>query len=266
MAYDCDIVANNNTDFVIADNVKIGNVPILTGAGTQSFVCDMSFDIDNCCKNNNLFRTRLSKTLKDLDKEKSVEGKMNLIQNFMVQNMPLCDEKKLDERTACVFDSEPFSYMVENKLCMCAERAIMAQYLCQTSGIKSYLVNSYVNIKNGEKGLHAYNIFENNGKMFVYDPANPTKGDMARIMDTRMDKSMFDEFIVAINENADSSDVKKKNCVGFACAHEDGKMFLYRSNCGTESNKVTPTTLKARREQKMQQEQLLRDSSEIVRQ
>ena len=39
----------------------------------------------------------------------------------------------------------------------------------------------------------------------------------------------------------------KKNCVGFVCRHEDGKSFLYRSHCGSESNRITPKKLKEAR-------------------
>ena len=38
MQYNCDIIANNNTDFVIANNITSGTVPLLLGAGEKSFV------------------------------------------------------------------------------------------------------------------------------------------------------------------------------------------------------------------------------------
>lgn len=44
MQYNCNIVANNNTDFVIADNITSGTVPML-GSGYGSFVTDINFDI-----------------------------------------------------------------------------------------------------------------------------------------------------------------------------------------------------------------------------
>ncbi len=59
--YDCNIVANNNVDFVIADNIKSGNVPVLLG-GAESSVCHMCFDIDECCRNNASFGIKLRKS------------------------------------------------------------------------------------------------------------------------------------------------------------------------------------------------------------
>ena len=44
MQYNCNIVANNNTDFVIADNITSGTVPML-GSSYDSFVTDINFDI-----------------------------------------------------------------------------------------------------------------------------------------------------------------------------------------------------------------------------
>ena len=244
--YDCNIVANNNVDFVIADNIKSGNVPILLG-GAASFVSDMNFDIDESCQKNDLFRVRLKKALTDMEKSSSLSEKFETMQHFIEDFMPLCEAKNFDERAACLFDGEPFSYMVDNKLCMCAERAAMAQYLCQQCGIKSYMVNSYVHIKDGEQGQHAYVVFEDNKQMFVYDPANPTKNDAPRIMATNMDKTIFADFIEAVNHNSNCGDKKQKNGVGFICEHEDGKKFLYRSYCGTKENQLGPKKLREAR-------------------
>lgn len=245
--YDCNIVANNNVDFVIADNIKSGNVPVLIGSGASSFVSDMNFDIGECCQKNDLFRVSLKKTQENLNKTSSLLEKFEMIQDFIEDFMPLCETKKLDERTGCVFDGEPFSYMVDHKFCMCAERAAMAQYFCQQCGIKSYLANSYVHIKNGEQGQHAYVIFEDNNQMFVYDPANPTKNNAPRIMDTNMDKAIFADFIEAVNHNSNCGDKKQKNGTGFVCEHPDGKKFLYRSYCGTKENQIGPKKLKQAR-------------------
>jgi hypothetical protein len=65
-----------------------------------------------------------------------------------------------------------------------------------------------------------------------------------------MDKTIFTDFVDAVNHNADCDDKKQKNCVGFICNHEDGKTFLYRSFCGIEGNKVTPKKLKEARIEK----------------
>lgn len=241
--YDCNIVANNNTDFVIADNITSGNVPVLLG-GMDSAVGRMNFDIDECCKNNDFFRVKLKITQANLNNASSLSEKFEIMQRFMEDLMPLCEPNNFDKRTGCIFDGEPFSCMVDNKFCMCAERAAMAQYLCQQCGIKSYFVNSYVQIKNGEEGQHAYVIFEDNNQMFVYDPANPTKDNAPRIMSANMDKTVFADFVDAVNHNADCQDKTQKNRVGFICQHADGKKFLYRSYCGTMENRMDPQKLK----------------------
>ena len=250
MQYNCDIIANNNTDFVIANNITSGTVPLLLGAGEKSFVSDINFDIEEFCKNNASFRVKLKKTEEALKTSLSLQEKFEIMQNFINEAMPLCNPKKISHRDTCIFDGEPFSYLVENQMSMCFERATMAQYLCQKSGIKSYLTNSYVHIKNGEQGQHAYVIFEDNNQMFVYDPANPTKNNAPRIMSTNMDKTIFTDFIEAVNYNADCNDKKQKNCVGFVCRHEDGKTFLYRSYCGTKENTIGPKKLKEARLEK----------------
>ena len=67
-------------------------------------------------------------------------------------------------------------------------------------------------------------------------------------MSTNMDKTIFAYFIEAVNHNADCNDKKQKNGVGFVCEHEDGKMFLYRSYCGTKENQIGPQKLKEARE------------------
>lgn len=126
---------------------------------------------------------------------------------------------------------------------MCQERASIAQYLCQKDGsIDSYMVNSFAEIKN-QHDLHAYIIFEKDNRLFVYDPANPAKNNKPRIMDSGMDKFIFSKFIDAINENANSTDKKKKRRVGFRCL-DAGKVFLYCSHCGTQENMATPKRLK----------------------
>ena len=111
----CEIVANNKTDFVIADSIENGEIPCLI-KGRSIFVSEMQFDIDTCCKNNNLFCVRLKKLLNDLNKEESVEGKFNLIQAFLEQQMPICEKSKLGERTGKFFDGAVFSDLVENKI------------------------------------------------------------------------------------------------------------------------------------------------------
>lgn len=244
--YDCNIVASNNVDFVIADNIKSGSVPVLL-SGAESGVSNMCFDIDECCRNNDLFRVKLRKTQKNLSDVSCLSEKFEIIQHFMEDCMPLCKPENLDERTACLFDGEPFSYMVDNKFCMCAERAAMAQYFCQQCGVKSYLVNSIVEISSGENGQHAYVVFEKDNQMCVYDPANPMENNKPRLMDTNMDKVIFNDFMDAINENADARDKTQKRCVGFVCTSEDGKKFRYRSYCGSLENRVTPSRLKNRR-------------------
>lgn len=246
MQYNCNIVANNNTDFVIADNITSGTVPML-GSSYDSFVTDINFDINECCKNNHVFRVKLKNTEKALKKSSSLQEKFAIMQNFIENTMPLCPPDKREERTSCIFEGEPFSYLLEHQMSMCFERAAVSQYLCQHCDIKSYLVNSCVEIKNGEQGPHAYIMFENNNQMFVYDPANPTKNNAPRIMSADMDKTIFTDFIDAVNHNADCDDKKQKNCVGFVCRHEDGKSFLYRSHCGSEANRITPKKLKEAR-------------------
>lgn len=252
--FDCHIVANNNADFVIADDIKSGNVPMLVedvthgGAHSSSNVEELKFDIDECCQKNDLFRVKLRKVQESLKTSSSLQRKFEAMQDFIEEVMPWCEPSNVRERTECFMDGEPFSYMVEHKMCMCAERAALAQYLCQESGIKSYLVNSFVDITSGEKGPHAYVMFEDNNQMFVYDPANPTKNSAPRIMATKMDKAVFDDFIDVINHNADCSDIKQKNGAGFRCEHSDGKKFLYRNYCGTKDNTFGPSKLKKLRE------------------
>lgn len=246
MEYACNILANNNTDFVIVNNIKSGSIPLLI-SGTVSLVDGINFDIEECCQKDGLFKVKLKKLQERLKIEASLKGKFEKMQAFMEDAMPLCDPKKLDERTACIFDREPFSYLVEHQMCMCSDRAMLAQYLCQDCGIRSYLVNSYVHIKNGEQGQHAYVMFEDNNQIFVYDPANPTIGEAPRIMSTNMDKTIFSDFIQAVNHNADCKDNKQKNRVGFVCEHEDGKKFLYHSYCGTRENQIGPKKLKEAR-------------------
>jgi len=248
IGYDCSLIANNNTDFVIANNIKSGKIPMLIG-GSNSFVTNMNFDIDEYCSNNDAFRVRLKKTQENIKKSSSLQEKFQIMQNFIEHTMPPCKSENIGERTACIFDGLPFSYMVDHEMCMCSERASVAQFLCQESKINSYLVNSYIHIKNGEQGQHAYIVFEDNNQMFVYDPANPTKGNAPRIMDTNMDKCIFEDFIDAVNYNSDCRDNKQKNAVGFVCEHEDGKKFLYRSCCGTGKNRIGPQKLKERRVQ-----------------
>ncbi len=252
--FDCDIVANNDADFVIANNVKSGYVPILL-RGAKTLVSNMNFDVDTCCQKNDMFRVKLKKAQENLRGTSSDSEKFALIQSFIEDAMPWCQAKDEYERTACIFDGEPFSYMVDHKYCMCAERASMAQYLCQQSGIKSYLVNSIVEISSGEKGEHAYVVFEKDNQMYVYDPANPMKDKAPRVMDTNMDKTIFGDFMAAVNENSDVYDRKKKNCVGFNCRGDDGKKFVYRSYCGTIETLVSPSRLKAARAAKVMQNQ-----------
>ena len=264
MQYNCDIIANNNTDFVIADNISSGLVPILL-IGSKSEISHINFDIEECCKNNTSFRVKFKKTEAELKKAISLQQKFEIIQNFINEAIPLCEPEKIPHKQTCVFDGEPFSYFVENQMCMCIERAMGAQYLCQNSGIKSYLVNSYLHIKNGEQGPHAYIIFEDNNQMFVYDPANPTKNDAPRIMSANMDKTIFNDFIDAINHNADCSDKKQKNCVGFVCNHEDGKIFLYRSYCGSMENSIGPKKLKEARAVKAVDTELQNRLSDIYK-
>ena len=244
--FDCDIVANNKADFVIANNIKSGYFPILL-RGATTWVGNMNFDVDECCQKNNMFRVKLKKAQEKLKETSSVFEKMAIMQSFIEDAMPWCQAKDEYERTECIFDGEPFSYMVDHKYCMCAERAAMAQYLCQQSGITSYLVNSMVEISSGEKGEHAYVVFEKDNQMYVYDPANTMKDKAPRIMDTNMDKIIFGDFIASVNENSDVYDRKKKNCVGFNCRADDGKKFIYRSYCGTMENIVSPSRLKAAR-------------------
>ena len=69
--FDCDIVANNKADFVIARNIKSGYVPILL-RGAQTLVSNMNFDIDTCCQKNDMFRVKLKKAQENL-KEASSE-------------------------------------------------------------------------------------------------------------------------------------------------------------------------------------------------
>lgn len=247
MEFDCHIVASNNADFVIAEDVKAGQAPLLLSGANGCFVSDFNFDIDECCQNDASFRVKLKKTQDNLKKSFSLQEKFEIMQNFFESSMPLCEPKNLDERTTCFFDGEPFSYMVGHGYCMCAERATMAQYLCQQCEIKSYLVNSIVEISNGEKGQHAYVIFEKDNHMYVYDPANPMKNYEPRLMDSNMEKVIFKDFMDAVNENADVHDRMKKRCVGFVCRSEDGKKFRYRSCCGSLENRVTPSRLKEAR-------------------
>lgn len=253
--YDCNIVANNGSDFIIADNVNNGKTPILIGGHNGASESATKFNIDDLCKDNHVFNFRLKKTLqkiKDLNNDDGfIPQALSHIQTFIEKEMPLCKPEMIDERTACIFDNEPFNYMVENKLCMCVEQATMSQYICQQSEIKSYLVNSYANIQNitNKPELHAYVMYEDKGNMFIYDPANPRSDNKPRILDTKMNKIIFEDFVEAINHNKDSDNNTLKNRVGFRCVDEKtNQNFVYQSNCGIAGQNITPSKLRAKRD------------------
>lgn len=252
--FDCDIIANNNTDFIITDKIANGKIPLFLQGVQGSDISDYNFDIDALCQQDASFRVGLKQLIKNISannqEHKPLEESLVLLQNFIEQKLPLCPQEKTDLRTACLFDSEPFSYLVANKLAMCSERAALAQYVLQGSGIKSYYVNSMAQIQNvtNQPEHHAYVMINDNNKIVVYDPANPRRNDQPRILNTAMDGIVFADFINAINYNAESNNNLSKKRVGFKCVDEQsGKTFIYHSLCGKKGETITPSKLKAAR-------------------
>jgi hypothetical protein len=249
--FDCDIVASNNTDFIIADNIDDGKIPLLISGSRGPMQSDLNFNISDLLKEDTIFRTSLKKvfqTINELDKNKNFIAKsFSCIQNFLEEKLPLCDSRMLDERTACLFDDETFQHLVKNSLCMCVERAAMSQYICQQVGIKSHFVNSQVSVNN-KKELHAYLIYEDKGNMYVYDPANPRQDKSPRILNANMGKLIYSDFIDAVEFKKDSNNVKVKKRVGFKAKDIlNDDVFIYHSNCGIQGETITPSKLKARR-------------------
>lgn len=252
--FDCNIVADNNTDFIIADQIANGKIPILLQGAQDSMVGDYNFDVDTLCRQDSAFRVGLKQLIKSISANhkdgKPLNESLALLQNFMEQKLPLCSSEKADLRTACMFDSEPFSYLVANKLSMCSERAALAQYVLQNCGIKSYHVNSMAQIQNvtDKPAHHAYVMINDNNKILVYDPANPRRNNQPRILNSEMDSVIFADFIAAINYNAENNNNLSKKRVGFRCVDEhSGKNFVYHSLCGKKGENVTPSKLKAAR-------------------
>ena len=251
--FDCNIIANNNTDFIIADKITNGKIPFLLG-GQGSIISDYNFDIEALCRQDASFRVGLKQLIKNISvnnqEHKPLEESLVLLQDFIEQKLPLCPEDKIGLRTACLFDNEPFSYLVANKLAMCSERAALAQYVLQSGGIKSYYANSMAQIQNitNQPEQHAYVMINDNNKIVVYDPANPRRNDQPRILNANMDGICFADFIDAINYNAESNDNLSKKRIGFKCVDEQsGKTFVYHSLCGKKGETITPSKLKAAR-------------------
>lgn len=252
--FSCNIVADNNTDFIIADNIANGKIPVLLQGSQGSFVSNYNFDIDTLCQQDYSFKVGLRQLIKNISANNKTGKPLNeslaLLQNFMEQKLPLCPKEKTDLRNACIFDADPFSYLVANKMAMCSERAALSQYVLQNCGIKSYYVNSMAQIQNvtTRPGQHSYLIINNNNKMLVYDPANPRRNNQPRILNSEMDSVIFADFIAAINYNTESNNNLSKKRVGFLCVDEhSGKNFLYHSLCGKKGENITPSKLKAAR-------------------
>lgn len=256
--FDCNIIANNNTDFIIADKITNGKIPMLLQGAQGSDVSVYNFDIDALCQQDASFRVGLKQLIKNISANnqeyKPLEESLVLLQDFIEQKLPLCPEDKIGLRTACLFDNEPFSYLVANKLAMCSERAALAQYVLQSGGIKSYYANSMAQIQNvtNQPEQHAYIMINDNNKIVVYDPANPRRKNQPRILNTNMDSVCFADFIDAINYNAESNNNLSKKRVGFKCVDEQsGKTFVYHSLCGKKGETITPSKLKAARAPKV---------------
>lgn len=252
--FDCNIIANNNTDFTIADKITNGKIPMLLQGAQGSFVSNYNFDIDTLCQQDYSFKVGLRQLIKNISANNKTGKPLNeslaLLQNFMEQKLPLCPKEKTDLRNACIFDADPFSYLVANKMAMCSERAALSQYVLQNCGIKSYYVNSMAQIQNvtDKPAHHAYIMINDNNKILVYDPANPRPNDQPRILNTNMDSAIFADFIDAVNYNAQSNDNQSKKRVGFRCVDEQsGKNFAYHSLCGKKGENITPSKLKAAR-------------------
>lgn len=252
--FDCNIIANNNTDFTIADNIANGRIPVLLQGSQGSFVSNYNFDIDTLCQQDYSFKVGLRQLIKNISANNKTGKPLNeslaLLQNFMEQKLPLCPKEKIGFRNACIFDADPFSYLVANKMAMCSERAALSQYVLQNCGIKSYYVNSMAQIQNvtTRPGQHSYLIINDNNKMLVYDPANPRRNNQPRILNSEMDSVIFADFIAAINYNAESNNNLSKKRVGFKCVDEQsGKVFVYHSLCGKKGETITPSKLKAAR-------------------
>lgn len=252
--FDCNIIANNNTDFTIADKITNGKIPMLLQGAQGSFVSNYNFDIDTLCQQDYSFKVGLRQLIKNISANNKTGKPLNeslaLLQNFIEQKLPLCPKEKTDLRNACIFDADPFSYLVANKMAMCSERAALSQYVLQNCGIKSYYVNSMAQIQNvtDKPAHHAYIMINDNNKILVYDPANPRPNDQPRILNTNMDSAIFADFIDAVNYNAQSNDNQSKKRVGFRCVDEQsGKNFAYHSLCGKKGENITPSKLKAAR-------------------
>ena len=260
-------VANNNFDFIVVDELKDEFIATKKDTDVNSGEVTMHqynlpFDIEDLCKKDVKFRTNLSKTFKNIEElpkdDNFIDKSLKYIQDFMSSQMPWPENTvKYNgiEISSDVFREEfgfmeaaPFSFYVENKVCMCSERAAMAQYMLQQIGIKSYCATSLANISGvtSEPQPHSYVIFENKGQMFVYDPAIP-RGDAPRILDTKMSKTIFDDFIDAVNYNKDGHTVDKKR-VGFKCVDpKNGQIFIYCSQCGVKGQTTSPKKLKEAR-------------------
>ena len=258
-------IASNNTDFVIADELKNEYILLLggrddkTGEYINLHISKEPFDIENLCEINKKFELHLKSTLSEIDKlERNndfISNSLKKIQNFISKQMPmpLDNVMALYDRNDALMENEPFSYFVENGECMCSERAAMAQYMLQQIGIKSYYVGSFSAISgvNRELELHSYIIFENKGQMFVYDPANPRTDenhhDVPRILDTNMNKTIFGDFVEAVNYNSEGKKIEKKR-VGFKCVDPiNNQIFVYCSQCGVKGETTSPKKLKEKR-------------------
>lgn len=250
LPFDCDIIADNKTDFIIADNIGNGKIPVLIGSAENPLVSDYTFDIDTLCRNNANFRVELKQLIKSISadnkQQKPLAESLSLLQNFIEQKMPLCPKEKLGLRKACIFDNEPFSYLVANNLAMCSERAAFSQYVLQKSGIKSYYGNSLVQIQNvtTKPEQHAYLFINDQNRILVYDPANPRRNNQPRILNTGMNSAVFADFIDAVNYNSEAENKSDKKRVGFRCIDEQsGKSFVYHSLCGKKGENITPKKL-----------------------
>lgn len=85
------------------------------------------------------------------------------------------------------------SDLKEKNSAMCVERSMVSQNLLKFLGINSYYKTSMI-VNNGKTEAHAYNIFEYQGKYYIYDSTMPKleNGEITPII-TEIPKEAFDE-------------------------------------------------------------------------
>lgn len=125
----------------------------------------------------------------------------------------------------------------ENKVCACAELAVLAQAYLQTRGFDSrYFGGELLYSENDEFGeAHCFVAFEHNGKNYIFDPANPIKSGghvLPRIAEVTVGKARLEQFERRIHP--EEGDTTRK------CAFLETEDILTKSKwfygCGDSAN------------------------------